>query len=400
MPSYAYDAFISYRSVDRPWAERLSADLRARQITPFLDLDNLRAGPRWEPQLFEALQESRHLVALWSSAAQGSWVEPEVSRFAQIVDPRGLSGPSASRQIFVVALEGDNPALRAYQWITDLKEANAYEAGVAQVDPGVWRRVVDRIEQGIRGVEDSIPVPMLIVTTTRDRLGSIDSTVQPASGPSLDDLLMSLGIGTKDDLLRYYDDARSGWRPFGSQVDIQGVLEGLKHEINRELGEMLMDEDSTADPIRFRWDYLGDEFWIGQEDAVEQQTAKLTRGPAVLVIDPISFYDELVRNRFINWIYPRAFRNRDAFILVLTPFSLPASIVELRAAIRQMAREVAERFYRPPVFDPRYARSSAQIGDGTDLKGWLMMALAPHVTEWRRPRQSAVVWTRTDSPYQ
>ena len=40
-------------------------------------------------------------------------------------------------------------------------------------------------------------------------------------------------------------------------------------------------------------------------------------GPAVVVIDPLSFYDELVRDRYANWISPRELRNRDAFVLVL-----------------------------------------------------------------------------------
>ena len=374
-------------------------ETRAAQLTPFLDRENLRAGPRWEPQLLGALRQSRHLVALWTSAAEeSSWVNSEVYRFAEIVDPGGLGGPAPSRQILVVALEGDNDALRPYQWITDLREADAYPGGVEQVDEGLWRRVVDRIDRSIRDVEDSIPVPLLVVTTTRERLAEIDSAAEPASGPSLDVLLQSLGIENKDQLLRHYGERRAEWRPFGSQADVEAVLEGLRNEINRELGEMLSIEDPDAAPIRFRWDYLREEFWTGQEEAVAGQTTKLMRGPAVIVLDPLAFYDDLVRDRYANWIAPRAFRNRDAFVLVLTPFSLPASSLKLRDAIRQMARQVAEHFYRPPVFDPRYARSSAQIGDQADLKGWLMMAIAPHVTTWRRPQRSTV-WTRTDSTY-
>jgi TIR domain len=399
VPSYRYDVFISYSSADRPWAERLYRDLGAKQIKPFLDRESLRAGSRWEPQLLSALQDSRHLVALWSSATQeSSWVASEVYRFAQIVDPGGVAGPSPNRQIFVVALEGENQALKAYQWITDLQEAHAYQAGIEQVDAELWRRVANKIEESIRSNEASIAVPLLIVTTTRDRLRTIDSTATPVSGPSLDSLLQDLGIGTKDDLLGHYDEARTGWRPFGSQADVQGVLEALQNEINQEIGEMLRLEDPGADPIRFRWDYLGDEFWTGEEEAVDRQTAKLRGGPAAIIVDPLSFYDELVRDRYANWILP-SFRNGDAFVLVLTPFSLPANSTTLRKAIRQMARQVAEHFYRPPIFDPRYARSSAQIGDEIDLKGWLMMALAPHVIKWRRPKEAAVLWTRTGSAY-
>lgn len=401
MPSYRYDVFISYSSADRPWAERLYSDLAARQIVAFLDRESLRAGPRWEPQLYSALQDSRHLVALWSSAAakESSWVYPEVYRFAQIVDPGGLAGPTPQRQIFMVALEGENQALKQYQWITDLEQAHTYQAGIEQVDAELWRRVVNKIEEGIRSAEESIPVPLLIVTTTRERLRAIDPSAKPVSGPSLDSLLQDLGIGTKDDLLGYYDEVRTGWRPFGSQVNVQAILETLQNEINQEIGEMLVREDPAADPIRFRWDYLGDEFWTGEEEAVDRQTAKLRGGAAVIVVDPLSFYDELVRDRYLNWILP-SFRNGDAFVLVLTPFSLPASSTTLRTAIRQMARQVAEHFYRPPIFDPRYARSSAQIGDEMDLKGWLMMALAPHVSTWRTPKEAAVPWTRTGSAYQ
>ena len=195
-----------------------------------------------------------------------------------------------------------------------------------------------------------IPVPLLVVTTTRKRLAGIDPTAEPASGPSLEVLLQSLGIGSRDQLLEHYGDARTEWRPFGSQADVQTVLEGLKSEINRELAEMLTIEEPGADPIRFRWDYLRDD-WTG-DGAIARQTTSFMSGPAVVVIDPLSFYDELVRDRYANWISPRDLRNRDAFVLVLTPFSLPASSLKLRDAIRQMARQVAEHFYRPRCSTP------------------------------------------------
>ena len=74
-----YDAFISYSRVDLPTVQGLKRQLDERRLRVFLDLDSLRAGQDWPPQLGRALNDSRMMVLCWSAQAEASkWVEAEI----------------------------------------------------------------------------------------------------------------------------------------------------------------------------------------------------------------------------------------------------------------------------------------------------------------------------------
>src|SRR5205085_1826847 len=126
---HTHDVFISYSSRDRAWAERLAQDLRERQIDVFLDADRIQLGTSWGPQLARHLTGSRHLIVLWSNAAEDSrWVPEEIGRFRQIVDPTG-AGVFGDRRLLAVVLEGDNIVLHDLQMLTALRDAGAYPGG-------------------------------------------------------------------------------------------------------------------------------------------------------------------------------------------------------------------------------------------------------------------------------
>ena len=82
-PKYEYDVFISYKSEDRPWADKLYSDLQSKGLVPFIDHKRLEAGREWEPQLAVALGRSEHLVVLWSDEAdRSSWVRKQTDPLA------------------------------------------------------------------------------------------------------------------------------------------------------------------------------------------------------------------------------------------------------------------------------------------------------------------------------
>ena len=67
-----YDAFISYSRRDLPVVQGLKRQLDERRLRVFLDLDSLRAGEDWPPQLGAAVQDSRMMVLCWSAQADKS----------------------------------------------------------------------------------------------------------------------------------------------------------------------------------------------------------------------------------------------------------------------------------------------------------------------------------------
>jgi hypothetical protein len=73
-----WDAFISYASQDMAAALRVERSLSAEGLSAWIDHDNIHAGGLLIPKLQAALQDSRNIVVLWSSAAAVSdWVRTE-----------------------------------------------------------------------------------------------------------------------------------------------------------------------------------------------------------------------------------------------------------------------------------------------------------------------------------
>ena len=85
MPLFKYSAFISYSSKDKAWATRLRTDLQQLldDKPVFLDTDRLEEGKPWNSQLTDALQDSEHIIVLYSENAHKSdWVKHEMSEMS------------------------------------------------------------------------------------------------------------------------------------------------------------------------------------------------------------------------------------------------------------------------------------------------------------------------------
>jgi hypothetical protein len=373
-----YDVFISYSRVDAAWANTLAADLDAKQVRVFLDNERLQGGERWMPQLLAGLKASRHLLVLWSKEAKASnWVQQELNRFRQIVDPDGL-GLLSGRRIFLVLMDDAQDPASDVQTYRDIRRGNLYP-GTPEAAGETWARLVEKIAEAVHGDDGSMPIPLLVVTTTRDRIDALDVNRAPPAGPVLAELIGELGIASKEALRELYGASRLDWRPFGSNESVRTILEQLKDQLNADITAEVL---PGRTPSRFRWDYVDDDFW-SDVDAADRVTKKLRSGLAVVVVDPLSFYDDVVFARYANQVSD-ILMNAHAFTLVLAPFTLPASARALREALRAMARRVFAHFYEPPAFSGQaYARSSASVGDAVEFRGWVTTALASHLASSR-----------------
>jgi hypothetical protein len=367
---YTTDVFISYSSQDREWADKLAKDLELRGIETFMDTERLVSGDTWRPALQDAVATSRHLVVLWSAQANSSpWVQKEMAWFDADRLRQGVNS-----LLIPVLLDETRTTFGDRQQITDLLRASAYAAGADQVDSGLWGGVVGMVADAVNSQDPSIPVPLLLLTLTQAHLGELNPT--HASGLSLDEQLDEFGIG-KDTLAAAYGDRPKDWRPFGSQDTIEMILDSTRAHINS-----LVAPGGT----RFRWDYVAEEFWSLDWDAFDQEVKRLNSGPAVVVVDPLALYHQRVEYAYTQRL-GKFFENDDAFAMVLAPFSMPQSSQRLRRQLKLMAVMIFERFYDPPVLTrERYARCAANIGDGMDLRAWLLTAVGPAI---RTSRSSA-----------
>ena len=334
MPS-ARDVFISYDSDDLAWAERLRDGLATRGLSSFLARESIVPGTQWEQAIVDALNSSKHLVVLWSAKAKdSSWVIKEMARFEGITNPSGRG--SADRFLVQVPLDDtDASAFSSLQVVPDIKEGKLYPGGALAVSDAVWARVVNGVADALQIADGSLPVPVLIVSMTAAQLDAIDVDHKPPDIPTMGALLGSLGL-SKTDLAASYGDTVRSWRPFGSDETIEQILARLNQGIN---------QIAVKSGRPFRWDYVDGDFW-GDGDRVDVVADRLVDDSAVIVVDALSLYAELVRSRLPT--LDRSFHNEKALFLVPAPFRLPDSNVELRRLIQKVVPPVFRNSIRAP----------------------------------------------------
>lgn len=145
-----WDAFISYKSEDRPWAEALQQHLAQRKLSVFYDYQSLRAGAEWQPQLEQALADSAALLVLWSKKAASqdtmSWTEEEryLFRMEEVRRPQARVRP-----VIMVLLDAEPAAQAALHHVADLRDGKFYEGQPSLVPAATWSGVVDKVTSSI-----------------------------------------------------------------------------------------------------------------------------------------------------------------------------------------------------------------------------------------------------------
>jgi hypothetical protein len=283
-PAFPYDVFISYAREDVEWARRMEADLVARGLEVFRDETRLLDGQRWDRSLLDAIEQSRHLVVLRSEATEHSqWTEREVTQFDSFRAVNKI--PETVRPPIVALLEGDWDPQAPYQMILKVRDTpGAYEGGADALDDDVWRDVVERVERSIRAEDDRLAIPVLLVTTTRQRLEDVDAAAVRPERWSLEEFADRLTFAGLDDVYARYGNTRTEWRPFDSAASIGNILQDLQDRINADL-----------DPQRgFRWRYVDEDRFWGSSTGARAEARLLSRGPALVIVDPLAFHDDLV----------------------------------------------------------------------------------------------------------
>ena len=362
-----YQAFISYSHEDASWAKQLHQDLIDKKGIPkerlFLDAPSMTPGEVWKETLRTALNSTSYLVVLWSSKSRKSeWVDHELVTFENKINTPGAELIKVHQRMIFVSLDVDNRIYNDIQMIETLKGANVYDPANPTIDKllkenkPLWDDTVEWVYQLISSDEISIPVPLLVLATTSDRLAKLDFSEKPQFGgftKSLQDLLgKTIQIQTKEELIARYDLRRSDWKPIvGDDSTVNNLLTNLRDEINRK----------SKSP-NIRWEPIADAFW-DNEDEARAIADKLANGLAFIVVDPISFYDPNVHWRLTILREQGCFDNENAVFLILPTFKMTEPIIGFRELIRDAARSVFNDYYLPGVRKIPYARCSVNFGD-------------------------------------
>jgi hypothetical protein len=334
-----YDAFISYKSEDRPWAETLHRKLIARGRTAFFDYQSLRAGQTWQPQLERALGESSALVVIWSklAAAQGSLTWTEEERY--LFDRDELRSPRVRRRpVIFVLLDASPPTLGALHHVNEIKDrAGAYPGDPGGVPDAVWDAIADKIIDGIDDGLGVVRVKTLVLSCPRAELARDD--FGPKRWRSLTELLVNQGVITagnapEPELDRRYGSARRDWRPFATDTIAQ-LLDAFRLRLQQD-----------PPTLRLRFENIDAEF--DQNDVASWGIAarKLARELALIVVDPLALYLEDIAQR-VGSLDP-CFRSSTNALVV--PALRIADDTQLNALLSGTAAAgLARAFFRPAI---------------------------------------------------
>lgn len=375
-----YDVFISYDSLDRPWAKKLEADLEKRGVRCFFDQSRLVKGKKWEPQLLGDLVNSRHFVVLWSdNARQSDWVQSELQSFKSSIDPKGEGQPKPGHLLYAINLQGQNATLAAYQGYDDKGFQEAYDQFVkTQADPGkldarvqqAWDIMVAEIAAAAKADNPAIPVPVAVLALTTEILKE-----EPPRKPQfdfvheqgVDDFLSSLGVEKMSDLSGRYGASPFLWHPFGSPETVEDLLANLLADpqtgINGKLAEL------KQPPVR----------WVPLDvvtppiNQLKQVAQPLVSGPCLVIVDPVSLFSYPIWHRYVK-LAP-CFSNPQAAIIFLTPFGSNKPLLFLRQCLTEQGRPNLDWFHDPIPFNPGYANCGINIADKWDIRRLVLASL-------------------------
>ena len=370
------DLFISYNSADRPWAQKLKDDLKARGVRVYLDQERLDVGRPWEPQLAQAVRNSQSLVVLWSRNAQNStWVRREMGTFEAAIDPQGKNDFPPDRHYFFLILEDDNEAYGSIQKLTGLKDVNAYANGPDKLtaeQSDAWRTAVNAIADTIKKKDSALLVPISIVSM----LDAEFQQLEMRRGGDLDTIINNLGIPGRVNLKNCYGAAREDWKPFNSARPISDILDDLRNNINQKMGA-----------TQIRWEPV--DLFSGTDDEARVEAGKLLNRSSVVVIDPISLYHEDIYRRF--QFLNKFFASDKAMVMVLTPFSISSSVTYLREMVRQVGRPLFDPYYDPSEqLTETFANCGIDIADEKEILRFLHFTIHQHT---RKAQTKSIPYT-------
>src|SRR5437588_3586276 len=136
-----YDAFLSYKSTDKPAVREVAILLKERGITVWLDEWELAPGAPWQEGIEQGLEKSKTVVVFIGPAGIGSWETPEmqvaldlqVQRKIRVI-PVILPGVDPN-QVQLSAFLRRNTWVQLSQHLNDAAELDRLEWGITGVNP-------------------------------------------------------------------------------------------------------------------------------------------------------------------------------------------------------------------------------------------------------------------------
>jgi hypothetical protein len=375
-----YGVFISYTSGDRPWAQKLADELKGENV--FFDRERLDVGKNWPTQLLQDLQESQHLVVLWSSKANASsWVQKELAHFDN------LAAADNQRRLICVNLEGDNPAYSLYQAVELLKEEKVYPGDPQKVESKHWSAVVNQIKKSLSS-DGATRIAVAALTLKEDEVNKKAGQVG-LSEAEFTEIHNNFGL-SRDEVCARYGSRRWDWKPYGGVKPLDTMLDELIAGLNTAVAGLV-----RVGSMRFGWEPVSEDFWQptgnrAREVAVDMRSAKLS----LVVIDTLALVWRPVLQRAM--MLKQYLNHGTSAWLVVPP---RASKLDFRTALRGWSDPLLDAYFVPPMprNEPLVPQIGIDSGDDFEINRLMRIAVGEYLGHLSRTNP-AVFLQSSDSP--
>jgi hypothetical protein len=174
----ARDVFISYRTEDKVWADRLCEALEQQNLTCWIAPRDIAAGREWAEAIVHGLQRCKAFVILVSSHSINA---KQVSREAELADHQGLP-------IYTFRVENVDPPPSLIYFLGNLQWLDAFDD---KFDSAV-NRLVAILRGGVSESSAALPIPSV---PQRQPPPPVRASEKPAVAPGNAVSPRNIGIG-------------------------------------------------------------------------------------------------------------------------------------------------------------------------------------------------------------
>jgi hypothetical protein len=142
-----YSCFISYSSHDRDFAERLNADLRAKNLRSWFAAEDLKIGDRFQERIEDSIRLfDKVMIVLSESSVRSRWVEREVNAARERED--------RENRAVLFPIQIDNAITDAPQpWAADIRRSRHIGDFTGWKDHDAYRKAFERLLRDLRAPE-------------------------------------------------------------------------------------------------------------------------------------------------------------------------------------------------------------------------------------------------------
>ncbi|MBI3941524.1 MAG: toll/interleukin-1 receptor domain-containing protein [Chloroflexi bacterium] len=152
-PIQFYSCFISYSSKDQEFAERLHADLQAKQVRVWFAPEDLKTGDRFRERIDESIRVYDKLMVILSENSVGSvWVEKEV------VTAMGREEDKRETVLFPIRLD-DTVMKSDKYWASEIRHSRHIGDFCQWKDHDSYKKAFDRLMRDLSRVDEKKAAP-------------------------------------------------------------------------------------------------------------------------------------------------------------------------------------------------------------------------------------------------